>query len=118
MKRILLLTLGLSLMTVLGCSPAQRSPDTIRQDTAKATEAARQDAKAVVEGVKEGLKAKGLVNINTAAADQLRSLPGIDSARANRIIANRPYDHPDDLVKKRVVSQAEFDRISAQVAAR
>jgi DNA uptake protein ComE-like DNA-binding protein len=124
MKRRLLFTLSLILLTAAGCKSANENPtpEQIRQDTAKATKAAAQDAKAVVEGVKDGLKSKtpgtgGAININTASPDDLKTLPGIDDTRAQRIIANRPYDHSDDLVAKHVVSRDEYDRISSQIVA-
>jgi DNA uptake protein ComE-like DNA-binding protein len=121
MKITALLTLGLGLVTLTGCSPNNQNPtpEQIRQDTAKAAETAAKDAKAVVQGVEDAAKAKNAnaVNINTATPDQLKSLPGIDDVRAHRIIANRPYGHSDDLVRKHIVSQAEYDRISGQVVA-
>ncbi len=101
-----------------GCAPSNPSPDRIRQDTAKATHNAVQDAKAVTQGVVDGLKQSRPLNINSASADQLEHLPGVDEERARRIIANRPYDHADDLVKKHVMSRAEYDRISGQVMAK
>jgi DNA uptake protein ComE-like DNA-binding protein len=114
MKRVLLGLLGIVLLA--GCQQSQQpSADQIRQDTAKATHEAVQDAKAVGQGVVDGLGKSKNVNINSASADQLEKLPGIDDARARRIIAHRPYDHADDLVKKGVVPQAEYDRISGQV---
>jgi DNA uptake protein ComE-like DNA-binding protein len=116
MKRLLLATLSVVLLA--GCQPSQPTPDQIRRDTAKATHDAVQDAKAVGQGVMDGLKSSKSVNINTASPDNLKKLPGIDDARANRIIANRPYDHADDLVKKGVIPQAEYDRISGQVQAK
>src|SRR5438876_2714139 len=43
--------------------------------------------------------AKGslIVNINTASAKELESLPGIGSSRAEQIIAHRPYTSVDEL---------------------
>jgi DNA uptake protein ComE-like DNA-binding protein len=38
-----------------------------------------------------------VVNINTASAKELESLPGVGSSRADEIIANRPYSSVDDL---------------------
>src|ERR1017187_7360053 len=111
MKRTLFFTLTLALLTAIGCTQAQRNPDVIRQDTAKAAAEAKQDAKALVQGVEDGLKTKGQVNINNATPDQLEALPGIDAARARRIIAGRPYQSSDDLVKRHLVAKAEFDRI-------
>ena len=117
MKRTLFFTLTLALLTATGCTQAQRNPDAIRQDAAKAAAEAKQDAKAVVQGVEDGLKTKGQVNINNATPDQLEALPGIDAARARRIIAGRPYQSSDDLVKRHLVSKAEYDRIAGQVVA-
>ena len=117
MKRTPFFALTLALVTAIGCTQAQRNPDAIRQDAAKAAAEAKQDAKAVVKGVEEGLKTKGQVNINDATADQLEALPGIDAVRARRIIAARPYQSSDDLVKRHLVSKAEYDRIAGQVVA-
>ncbi|MGD0737020.1 MAG: helix-hairpin-helix domain-containing protein [Terracidiphilus sp.] len=117
MKRTLLFTLALALLTVIGCTKAQRNPDAIRQDASKAASEAKKDAKAVVQGVEDSLKTKGQVNINNATADQLEALPGINAVRARRIIAGRPYQSSDDLVKRHVVPKAEYDRIAGQVVA-
>ncbi|HWG22078.1 MAG TPA: helix-hairpin-helix domain-containing protein [Terracidiphilus sp.] len=109
---------SLLLLSLAACTPRQRSPDQIRQDTAKATKEAAQDVKAVAQGVEDGLKAHGPVNINTASADDLKSLPGIDDAAAHRIIDNRPYDDSYDLVKKRVITKHEYDQIAGRVKSR
>jgi competence protein ComEA len=108
-----------TLLAASGCSHSNHgpSPDQIRQDTAKATRAAAQDAKAAVQGVVDGLKKHEPVDINKASADDLETLPGIDESRAQKIIANRPYESSDELVKRRVISRAEYDRIASQVAA-
>ena len=42
-------------------------------------------------------QAGGLVNINTASADELMALPGIGPSKAAAIIADRPYDSIGDL---------------------
>lgn len=116
MKLVWMGMLGMVLLA--GCRPSQPTPDQIRQQTANATHDAVQDAKAVGQGVWDGLKKSKTVNVNSATRDQLEALPGIDEARARRIIANRPYSHADDMVKKGVIPQAEYDRISGQVEAR
>lgn len=117
MRRVLFCLVTFVLLTSIGCTPAQRDPDTIRQDTAKATSEATKDAKAVVKGVEDGLKTKGVVDINKATPEQLEALPGINTAQAHRIVAGRPYTSADELVKRRLVSKPEYDRIANQVEA-
>lgn len=116
MKRAILCTFAL--LAVIGCSPASRSPDAIRQDTAAATAAATRDAKAVAQGVFDGLKTKGPMNINKASADDLETLPGVDAPTARKVIAGRPYKDSIELVKRHVVSKAEYDRIATKITAR
>ena len=107
------------LLFLAGCTNSP-SPDQIRRDTANATANAKADTKALAEGIKEGLH-KGdattadSININAASKDELMHLPGITDARAERIIAARPYHHTDELVSKKVLTQGEYDQISGRV---
>lgn len=114
----LLILLPIALVALAGCTPHERSPDEIREQTARATSTAARDAKAAAQGVMEGLKDQRTVNINRASADDLRSLPGIDDAAAHRIIDHRPYSDSDDLVKRHVLSRAAYDRIAGKIEAR
>jgi competence protein ComEA len=118
MKR-LLMTMSLSAVAAAtGCTPASQNPQAIRQNTAAATETAKQDAKAVVQGVYDGLRGQKAININTAGKLELEKLPGIDGARAERIIANRPYSSTEDLRKKGILPTAEYNRIAAHIKTR
>jgi len=114
----LVLALPAALLVLTGCTTQQRSPDAIRQETAHATSQATRDAKAVVQGVYDGLKEGGTVNINKAPEDKLETLPGIDAMRARRIIDHRPYDTSYDLVKKHILTKPEYDKIAGKVTAR
>ena len=105
----------LVLLALTACTTQQRSPDEIRRETANATSTAARDAKAVAQGVADGLKQKGPININQASEKDLETLPGIDDSAARKIVDNRPYDNPSDLVKKRAVSGAEYDRIADKI---
>ena len=116
MKRALLCSLTLLVLTA--CTPERRSPDAIREDTAKATSEATRDVKAMAQGVAEGLKEGGTVNVNTASADDLEKLPGIDVDSARRIINQRPYDDAYEMVKKHAISKAEYDKIAGKVVAK
>jgi DNA uptake protein ComE-like DNA-binding protein len=100
-------------LTLGGCS--NQSPDQIRQKTAEETAAIKRDSKAVAEGVKEGLSSKRSVDLNKASRDDLTSLPGIDARQADRIITERPYANPHQLVTRRVLSEDEYGKIQDRV---
>ncbi|HEX5285210.1 MAG TPA: helix-hairpin-helix domain-containing protein [Bryocella sp.] len=110
---IALMAVGLA-----GCSHEARSPDAIRNDTAHATAGAVRDGKAVVQGVFDGLRQKGPVNINKASSDDLQRLPGVTPEIAERIIAGRPYQQGADLYHRHIVSKAEYNQISSKIEAR
>ena len=111
----LCLVLGLAALT--SCANKD-NPDEIRRQTAQATETMRRDTKAVVEGVKEGLGHDNkAMNINKASREDLLTLPGLSDREADRIIADRPFDEAHDLVKRRIVSEAEYDRIQDRIIA-
>lgn len=105
-------------MVLAGCTAHQRSPDEIREKTAQATSTAARDAKAVVQGVVEGVRQQRTININRSSAADLESLPGIDAAAAKRIIRYRPYSDSYELVKRRIISRQEYNRIAGKIEAR
>lgn len=55
------------------------------------------------------------VNINSASLSELESLPDIGPARAQKIIDNRPYQTLEELVEKKVVGQATFEKIKEKI---
>ena len=60
----------------------------------------------------------GLVDINSASANELDKLPGIGPARAKAIISHRPYNGKDDLVQRKVIPQSVYDEIKEKIIAR
>ena len=134
------LTSAFLLFLAAGCSHSSQSQqdEQLKRNAAKAAQEAKQAAQdaadkariaaanaeqkvnAIAAGVQEGLqngKTAHVVDINSASKEQLSMLPGISPVRAQRIIDNRPYRSPRDLVRKGLISQGEYERISKNVVA-
>jgi DNA uptake protein ComE-like DNA-binding protein len=107
---------GAIICGTVACAPNQ-NPDQLREKTAQATAEVSRDAKAMAEGVKEGLSRDKTLNLNKASKDELLSLPGVTDHEADRIIAQRPFDNTHELVSRRIVSQEEYDKIKDRIIA-
>ena len=133
----------LALLWLSGCNNTKSDQQVQQQaahDTEQVKSGARQaaaDAKVaaanaerkvndIAAGVKQGLHSNSssstasgadAIDINAASQARLTTLPGITPTRARRIVNNRPYAAPHDLVSKGVLSEAEYARISGQIVA-
>lgn len=72
---------------------------------------------AIVEDASDDLQrdASGLVNINTATVDELKTLPGIGDAKANAIVSYRESNGKfltiDDVMKVNGIKESAFSKI-------
>ena len=57
------------------------------------------------------------VDLNSASKKDLAALPGVGPDHAQSIIDARPFGSKEDLLKKKVISQATYDKIQDRITA-
>jgi competence protein ComEA len=57
------------------------------------------------------------LDLNTATREELIALPQIGEAKADKIIAARPFKMKSELVSKGIVTKAEYARLATHVVA-
>ena len=58
-----------------------------------------------------------VLDINTATAEQLQTIPGIGDAYAKKIIAGRPYRAKSELVQKKILPSGVYEKVKDRMVA-
>ena len=100
-RRITFLAVVLAILLMTGASPVSLA-GAVPQSTTQ-------------QGNPSGAK---LIDINSASVSQLRSLPGIGDAYAQKIVDGRPYTRKDQLVQKNIIPQSVYNKIAPMIIAK
>ena len=103
-KRLIYLSLTVAVMVLLSLPAGMAQSGSAAKPAATATQAAPAKAQ--------------LVDLNSATKEQLDALPGIGKVYSQKIIAGRPYANKSQLVSKKIIPQATYDKIKDLVIAK
>jgi competence protein ComEA len=107
------LPMGLLALTIAGPVMAQPATSGAPNTTAAPSTMAPTTQKTTIASPKTNL-----IDINSAAAADLKMLPGVSDTDAAKIVQGRPYSDTSQLVSRKVVSEATYDKIKDRVVAR
>ena len=108
--------LSLLVVALVSCALPLAAQTTAKPATGTTKPAAKPAAAAQKPAVEKTTAAK-LLDLNSASKADLETLPGIGEKYAQKIIDGRPYQRKDQLVSKKIIPQATYDKIKDQLIA-
>ena len=113
MRLIRLLTL-LATIALLSTGLSAQTP----AKSAKKSAAAKTEAPAAKPADKAPAKASALIDINSAAAAELKAMAGVGDAYSAAIIKGRPYANKTQLKIRKVIPAGVYEKIKDQIIAK
>jgi len=105
-----LLVLIFALFTMAGSAPGQTAAS--KAESKKAATGKKTEQNAAVSAKSP------LIDINRASDSELKALPGIGDAYAAAIVKNRPYQNKTQLISRKVIPAATYEKIKDKVIAK
>jgi competence protein ComEA len=113
MRFVRFVTLALALFVFGSVAPAQTSAT--KKEAAPAKSSAKSTDKKTAD---KTAPSGGLIDINSAGAAELKTLPGIGDAYSAAIIKNRPYANKTQLKSRNVIPSGTYEKIKDKVIAK
>lgn len=102
----------------LAYAQGSSTPSTTTPATSSAPAAASTPASTGKHTMHAKTAAMPKCDINSASKEDLMKVPGIDDAKADKIIAARPFKMKSQLVSKGIVTKAEYSKLASHVVAK